>query len=79
MSDYTSNQWAAIKKLAPNSRMVHVSKTFYINPMVPLAEQSGVIFTGLRFLPHPGVTLYLGRNKAKREARDALLAIKSRR
>jgi hypothetical protein len=73
MSDYTSNQWASIKKLAPSSRMVHVSKAFYVNPMVALAEQAGVMFTGPRFLPHPGVTLNLGLNKAKRERRDALL------
>ena len=69
MSDYTRARWNEIKSLRPSSVMTHVSKTFRPNPLIAICEQQGIPFNGPRFLPNPGVTLNLGRNKAKRVCR----------
>lgn len=55
-------------------RMVHTAKSFVLNPVALDAERTNQVFDGPRFLPLPGQTLDLGRNKAKREKRAAKLA-----
>lgn len=73
MSDYTRSRWEQIKAMKPRSKMVHVSKSFYLNPLIALCEQAGQPFHGPRYLPHRGVTRNLGHNKAKRARRAAKL------
>ena len=48
---------------------LHVSRKFIVNPAAELAKLTGKVFTGPYWLPLPGETFTLRRNKAKRERR----------
>jgi len=50
-------------------QFLHISKRFIANPAAKIVRAAGEFFTGPLWLPLPGVTHDIGRNKAKREAR----------
>lgn len=53
------------------SKMVHVSKKFFLNPLAVEAEYQNKPFAGARYLPLPGDTYNVGRNAMKRARRAA--------
>lgn len=72
----TRNEWLAKRDSGSlgqfyreREQFVHISKRFIVNPAAELAKLAGKVFTGPHWLPLPGETLNLGRNKAKREKR----------
>jgi hypothetical protein len=78
----TRTEWLAIRNnggaigrtYRARGNMTHVSKAFMRNPLAELAALEHKPFDGPQYLPLPGVTYNVGRNKAKREARARRLA-----